>query len=241
MSLIRIAARTAAVEALKGRTLVADNVLDSEIGIVDINADGELNVESKQPFIAVYSDVSVADLNDTNLRSLAENGNVELVFEAGLTAAMVERDDDGTSTLIGFGFPDTDRSMERQLDLVVRQIFDALSDPDNEWAQIFKGLTRRFTEVRRGRISTSENGARRAAQQIKLKVDLVADPVKGEPGKPDSPFGKFLQYADAHGGKELQELVQLMREQLGTVSDAETVDQRRYGYTPEERNAMLLP
>lgn len=241
MSLIRIAIRTAAVEALKGRTLVGDNVLDSEIGVIDVSADGELNVESTRPFIAVYSEVSLADLNDVNLRSLTQNGNVELVFEAGLTAAMVETDNTGNSVLIGVGFPDTDRAMERQLDLVIRQIFDALSDPDNEWAQIFKGLSLRFIQVRRGRISTTDSGIRRAAQQITLKVDLIADPVKGEPEKADSPFGRFLHHTAMSGNQELQKLAQLMREQLEPQSNANTVDQRRYGHTSEERDALLLP
>lgn len=55
MSLIRIAARMAAVRALRGRTLVGDNVLDSQIGALDVGADGELRTEEDKPFISVYT------------------------------------------------------------------------------------------------------------------------------------------------------------------------------------------
>lgn len=39
MSLARIALRIAAVEALKGKTLVGDNVLDSPNGALDVQAE----------------------------------------------------------------------------------------------------------------------------------------------------------------------------------------------------------
>ncbi|MBN8931466.1 MAG: 4Fe-4S binding protein, partial [Rhizobium pusense] len=42
MSLINFAARISAVEATKGNTIVGSNVLDSEIGVLDIAADGSL-------------------------------------------------------------------------------------------------------------------------------------------------------------------------------------------------------
>lgn len=240
MSLVRIAVRVAAVEALKGRTLVGDNVLDSEIGVIDINPEGGINISENKPFIAVYSDVSVANGADTDLRSFTKNGNIDLVFETGIAATMFETDDNGDSQLVGFGFPDTDRAMERSLDLIVRQIFDALTDPANEWAQIFKSLTARFSEVRRGRISTDSGGLRRAAQQISLKVDLVADPVSGEPLKAGTPFSAFLAKIESAGSPDLKNLAELIRKQIGDAKDGAEVNQRRFGYTFEEAHAMLL-
>lgn len=241
MSLIRIAIRIAAVEALKGRTLVGDNVLDSEIGVIDINTDGDIDINKKRPFIAVYTDVALVNVLDTDLRSLTKNGNIDLVFETGVTSAMVETLPDGDAALIGAGFPDTDRAMERSLDLVVRQIFDALADPVNEWAKIFRSLTTRFTELRRSRVSTDSGGLRRAAQQINLKVDLVADPITGEPLKVGSPFSVFLTKIESDTRPEYKDLVGLIRKQLGNNQESAEVNQRRYGYTFEEGQAMLLP
>lgn len=242
MSLVRIALRFAAVQALKGRTLVGDNVLDSEIGVIDINADGalDINKEKNRPFIAVYSDASLTGGTETDLRSLTQNGDIELIFETGVTAAMVDIDDDGRSLLIGLGIPDTDRAMEQQLDLVVRQIFVALTDPSNEWAQIVLQLTRQFTQVRRGRVSTGENGLRRAAQQITLKASLIADPVWGADITLQSAFGRFMAKLEAMPEKENIRLAQMLREHIGTRGDDVDINQRRYGLTFDEMNAMLL-
>ncbi|MBX8828177.1 hypothetical protein HBA93_21460, partial [Ochrobactrum sp. SFR4] len=85
-----IAVRTAAVLALKGSTLVGDNVLDSEIGAIDINDDGTISITDGRPFIAVYSDASFSAAPNTDLRALVTNGNTEIVFETGVTAQMVE-------------------------------------------------------------------------------------------------------------------------------------------------------
>lgn len=54
--LARIALRMATIAALKGRTLVEDNVLDSEITALDADADGNLTTDQKRPFISIYTD-----------------------------------------------------------------------------------------------------------------------------------------------------------------------------------------
>ena len=53
MSLIRYAVRVAAVEAVRGRTLVAGNVLDSENGSLDVLADGTLRTDQDRPFSSI--------------------------------------------------------------------------------------------------------------------------------------------------------------------------------------------
>lgn len=241
MSLIRIAARTAVVQALKGRTLVGKNVLDSETGGIDINADGSISVEEDLPFISVYTDASATASPNTDLRSLVSNGPTEFVFETGVTAAMVETNDAGESTLTGIGIADTDRAMEIQLDLIVRQIYVALTDPDNEWAQIFASLSTSIIDVQRARIGTAAGGLRRVGQQVKIKYSLVADPVWGDPVKPASPFNKFLEKLDKACEPDLVTLATLLRAQLGEPVEEANINQRRYGMTMEEMRAMLLP
>lgn len=242
MSLIRIAVRTAIVQALKNCTFAGSNVLDSEIGIIDINDDG-ITIDDKfdKPFIAVYSDAGVVNGSGTDLRSLTLNGSVDLTFEIGVTALMAETNDKGESTLVGIDIPVTDRSMEYQLDLIVRQIFVTLTDPANEWSQIFLSLTSGFQDYQRARISTGTDGLRRAAQQIKIKASLVADPVWGAPVKPASPFNKFLEKLDTACEPDLVTLATLLRAQLGEPVEEANINQRRYGMTMEEMRAMMLP
>lgn len=241
MSLIRIAARTAVVQALKGRTLVGNNVLDSETGGIDINSDGSITVAEDLPFISVYTDASATGTPINDLRALVSNGPTEFVFETGVTATMVETNEAGESTLTGIGIADTDRAMEIQLDLIVRQIFVALTDPDNEWAQIFSGLTTSILDVQRARIGTAAGGLRRVGQQVKIKYSLVVDPVWGDPLKPASSFSKFLTKLDTACDPDLVTLATLLRAQLGEPGEGLNINQRRYGLTFDEMRAMLLP
>ena len=66
----RIALRIAAVQALKGRTLVGDNVLDSRMTALDVDDDGNARTDEDRPFISLYESGAVeapklfADLGD---------------------------------------------------------------------------------------------------------------------------------------------------------------------------------
>src|SRR5690606_32856484 len=107
MSIARIALRIAAVEALKGRTLVNQHVLDSPNGALDVQADGTLRTDEERPFIAVFTDVGSAE--DITGRCLIENGSCLLVLEAGISQAMTQRDrQTGVTTLIGVNIPASD-------------------------------------------------------------------------------------------------------------------------------------
>lgn len=234
MSLVRIAARISAVEALKGRTLVGDNVLDSEIGAIDIGADGSARTDEDRPFIAVYTDAGAA--SDIALRSLLVNGPTELLFESGITAAMTETDPNtDESRIIGIGIPATDKAFEFYLDMIARQIGDALTDPANEWGQIFMGLSHKLTSVKRARTSGDGNGQRLAGQQISITADLWPDPVKGKPMADTHPLALFLTKADTVPALDTE--IALMRAAVaGTVTDYDIMRQR-FGRTVSEGEA----
>lgn len=257
MSLTRIAARIAAVYALRGRTLVGDNVLDSQIGALDITADGELRTDEERPFISVYADAAKSD--DTVLRSWTDNGATDFFFEMGVTAAHTEFDEEtGETTLIGVGIPATDANFEFTLDVVARQIGDAMTDPENEWAEIFRKFLRGIDRIERARTSGDGSGVRLAAQQIKVTGNLVADPVRGVELKPTSPMALFFAKAatvtvpnpaydpdDEDSSPTIPDpslaaLATKMRAQLdGTEYDWQTA-LRRYGITRSEGEAMLI-
>lgn len=200
MSLHRIAARIAAVQALRGKTLVGDNVLDSEIGAIDIGVDGSVSVDAdlRKPFIAVYSDGAANKDGPTSdaTRALVPNGATDFLFEAGVTAVMTDVDPEtDETTLVGIGIPATDPGFEFQLDIIMRQVTDCLSDPANEWADVFRGLCSRFISIERNRTS-GEQGTKLAAHQLKVTVDLLPDPVRGAELKPAHPLMKFFDLAE---------------------------------------------
>lgn len=237
MSLCRIAARIAAVYALRGQTLVGDNVLDSQIGALDVAADGTLRTDEDRPFISVYADAAKSD--DNVLRSWVDNGATEFLFEMGITAAHTEMDEDtGATTLIGVGIPATDANFEFTLDVVARQVGDTLTDPENEWAEIFRKFLRGIDRIERARTSGDGSGIRLAAQQIKVTADLIADPIRGVGLKPAHPLAMF--FAKAEEVPELATMVTLMQAQLSANEFQWQTDMRRYGMTRTEADNLLL-
>ena len=205
MSLARIALRITAVEALKGRTRALKNVLDSEIGIIDSDKGGTVTIESDQYFIAIYTDAGKTQVGDNELRSLLLNGRTEIMFETGVTASMgVPDPDSGENRLPEIGIPDTDGNFEFTLDLISREIVQALTDPDNAWGQLFLSFVYRTVSTERTRVGNIADGVRLAAHQTKIIVDLIDDPEPKCPLDPDAPFARFIALALASEDESLQ-------------------------------------
>ncbi|PZP69062.1 MAG: hypothetical protein DI604_18560 [Delftia acidovorans] len=237
MSLIRIAARIAAVQALKGNTLVGDNVLDSEIGALGVSADGSLRSDEEKPFISVYTDAAKSE--DNELRGFVPNGMTEFLFEAGITAAMTETDPStDETTLIGIGIPGTDAAFEFHLDMVMRQIGDALTDPHNEWAEIFRSFHHGNMKIERARASQDGSGVRLAAQQMRVSVDLITDPPARVPLPQTHKLARF--FAKAEELPELGPRLTLMKGALAGTQYSWKTSIQRYGMTYGEADSMLL-
>ena len=217
MSLARIAIRIAAVEALKGKTLVGDRVLDSQIAALEADADGNIQIDEEAPFIAVYTDAGSTADEDLADNSLTANGETELIFEIGITAAMMETDPDtGESVIAGIGIPSTDRNFEFFLDMTARQISDALRDEGNAWSNIFRDLYYHVVRIDRLRAASEAKGLRLAGQQIRLALHLVDDPLTND-GDAEKlrPFAAFLNAMDASGNPQYVTQASLMRAALG--------------------------
>jgi hypothetical protein len=124
------------------------------------------------------------------------------------------------------------------LDIVARQIGDTLTDPENEWAEIFRRFHRGNEVIERARTSNDGGGVRLAAQQIKLTVDLFADPVTGVALGEKHPMALF--FAKAATVPELDATVALMQAQLaGAEYDWQTL-LRRYGITRSEGDNLQI-
>lgn len=233
--LARLAIRIATVEALKGATFVGDNVLDSQIGALDVAADGSIRSDQEKPFLSVYTDASKVE-DDLALRALHRCGQIDLTIEAGVTTAMVETDaDTGESQIVGIDIPATDPAMEMFLDCVDRQVANALTDPANAWAKLWRGLSSSIVKIERKRTSDAA-GTRIAAHQTVITLDLLPDPVFGEPVAETSIWAKLLAKMDEESSPYLSAVQMLIGD--GTAARP-TAQQRRFGVTLDEMRAML--
>jgi len=234
----RIALRIASVEALKGNTLVGDNVLDSQIGALDVASDSSIRTDQEKPFISIY--VEGGRVTDgLDLRALHRTGQTDFTIETGITTSMVVTDPDtGVSEVIP-GLPATDRAFEFYLDAVGRQIVNAMSDPDNEWAEIWRGLCSGVSKIERKRTSDAASGTRIAAHQLVMTLDLLPDPVFGQPLAPTSIWARFFAKLQAVEHEMLPILLMLIGDQSSTAEFCE--ERRRYGLTFDEVRALLVP
>lgn len=235
MSLTRIALRIAAVEALKGKTLVGNNVLDTPNGALDIQADGTLRSEKDKPFISVYTDQGKVER--VTGRSLTENGMCDIIFEMGVSLAMLETDEDtGATTMVGINIPASDRNQEFFLDIVQRQICDALTDPSNEWADLYRSLHYRISKIEFAGARNADDGQRLAGHQMRLTVELADDPIAGEPLDPSTPFMKFLTALEASDAY-VRQAATLRTFVSGSIDDRQRL-QRRHGLTATELDTL---
>lgn len=239
MSLIRIALRISAVEALKGNTLVGDNIIDSAISVFQTSNGEVVGIEGDGPFFAVYTDS--ATTSDVSLKSLASNGLTEIIFETGITTAMMATDDEtGESHLVGLEIPATDAAMETSLDLFIRQLGDVLTNPNNEWAQIFSGMVISYNKIDRYRVGNTENDTKLAGQQLKIQAMLIDDPAQRQPIEAESAFGMFLAKAEASDSDTLKATALMLRGIVSGNDEHWEAVQRRFGMSALELLALGL-
>jgi len=236
--LTRIALRVAVQEALRGATLAGDNVLDSQFTALDLDADGGLRTDQDRPFISVYTDGGRVGGGNGFLSFFGDDPTVELVIEAGISAAMLELDrETGATHIVGVGLPDTDANMELTLDLMMRQVADALVAPDNPWADLARELMGVVTSVERSRIGQKQNGTRVAAQEVRISAGLLADPVKGA-DLTGSIYGKFMAALAASPDTRLHTIKTAFETALaGTAVDWQLI-QRELGLTDGQSIAL---
>ncbi len=240
MSLTRIATRIAICQALRGKTEVGANVLDSQIGLVETDAAGKVTSVGRKPFISVYADSAKAR-SEAGIRSLLLNGLTEINFDIGISTQHVEVDPVTDESVILPGLPAIDDAMEFYLDLVARQVLDALNDPADPWADIYRSfIGGKIVSADRACATSGVAGVRVALHQIRLQVDLLPDPVRGRPLAPEGPMARF--FALVGGLDDDVTRVKAARMLAQIEGDATPLDIaiRRYGFTAAEAKALLI-
>jgi len=194
MSLAREALRLCTVRALRGETLVGDKVRDSEQGPIE-----DYVKDASEPVIIVYTDDCTTAT--TEQRQLFSGGKQDLVIEVMVTQRMKvkmpatetqpEQEADVLTPI------ETDAEMEFIIGVITRQITVALMSPLSPWAEMWREFAVTISNRQDRRGSSMRDGVRFAGRQIVLTVDLLRDPVPGDPIAPTSAWARFLALVDA--------------------------------------------
>jgi hypothetical protein len=193
MSIIRSCLRLATVAALRDKTWAETRVLDSDNGPLEAAIRAE-----PTPYIVCFTDDDDRDEIE-GFDLLGAKRVLVLVIEFGLAAALPPSDGGPTMRI-----PATDGAFELALDIIERQIINALvHDPTSTWGALWRDIAMRFdlkTSSKRG--GSSEGGSRWAARQLLLNVDPIADPPAGVVLSEQHPVSRFLVAArrDGFGG-----------------------------------------
>ncbi|SNY94064.1 hypothetical protein SAMN04515647_4388 [Cohaesibacter sp. ES.047] len=178
MSLMLLAVSTCLVKALKGHTLAGERVLESDPTALRFTEDGRFKTDQTGPFISIFAHTSKASGLGQQPALLA-NGDVEIELLTGVTATMTSvADDDGHRKFDFIDLAPSSTNMDRTLNLMHRQIVDVLL-ADTFWAERFRQFAV-VTVVDRAGVVSSEDGQRLAARQMKIKVNVLDEPLAEE-------------------------------------------------------------
>lgn len=235
----RIALRMATIEALRGKTAVDQNVLDSMMTALDADAAGNLITDQERPFVTVYTDDAKLE-GGMEARSLHQSGPTDLVIEIAIAESMLYRNELNDVEVVA-GIPNADDAYEFLLDVIGRQITNALTDPQDAWAEIWRSLSSRILKIERKRTS-SASGVRIAAHQLVITLDILPDPIFGEPLAAGSSWARFFGKISEQGMPPvIASRVSLLKALIGSPDGVEDdeAQRRRYGLTIAEARAML--
>lgn len=233
MSLPRLATRVATVQALMNRTYAGAAVRDSAIPPLDT-----LTKDERLPFIAIYTDDSEFAA-ETGRGLMSSGGKFSLVIEMAISAQMQFEVENGQAVEAP-GKPPTDAQMELLLDLMERQVKVALSDPDNEWGEMWRSLVAEVIAVKSMRGADSERGLRFAGRQLMIECKPYAEPPCG--GAIGQLYTKFLAMLRASADQGLVGLADIVESTLTlpVVPENWKTEMRQLALTRGEADAMHL-
>lgn len=181
MALVRQLIQICMIEAIRGRTLAGDHVIDSNIAAI-----GKLDFKGDKPVLAI-------SIEETDQDGKYDNGffgrtsEMKLYVQAAVAtkATISIEDEDGgegdqkTVEVVEIG--STDAAREATLNILDRQWRQALVDPDNEWGDRFRQLAPLVGRIRDTRITDPEGGRKYAARVTEIPVTTVPEPEYGHP------------------------------------------------------------
>lgn len=231
----RIALRIATVRALRGKTYAQDKVFDSVNAAID-----DVAAEHPTPVIAVYTDGAHYSPGGKSLYAVGGDGRVgsgqqTLTIEIALTQRMVVPTEDGQSQEVVLPLF-LDPALELMLDLIERQVADALMSPaeDDVWADMWNRLALGVDRSSERGMS-QRDGVRFAGRQITLGISLPTDPI---PGMVNPLWDHFMTLVA--GEPDLAVIVPMLTRARGGTAPEPGAVRQFFGLTVAENAALGL-
>ncbi|WP_018261531.1 hypothetical protein [Methylobacterium sp. WSM2598] len=182
MSLVCLALRLCLVKALSGRTLAENRVFDSLI----VPWDQVAQETGPQPVLIVSTDQDDAEPDKESSRDMTRD--LDVVIEMTLAGQVQVRAGE-----LEVEIPHTDAGLEATLDVMAWQVEQALKDPTDPWAEmfrVFRGPPRpkRLTSRCGG---SAERGVKYAVRQNIVTIDPMQEPERGADAIPE-PWDAFV-------------------------------------------------
>lgn len=206
MSFVRTIIRLSAVAAMRHKTWAHERVYDSDMTPL---SDSLKIGEKPKPYIVVFTDADNRDnVQETSIH-LAQR-SMTLSIEIAVASAVQADDGKGLSIQL----PHTDQAVEFAVDITETQALNALTDPENPWAEILRRLITRIVAVPSARGGRAERGSRWAARQVTIRCDTVCDAPAGVLPAVDSAIRDWIVLAKACPDKGISEPAEVIEKLL---------------------------
>ena len=174
MSVVRQLLQIAMVEACRGKTIALDAVFDSRMDTLDGLMDGE-----SRPVLVFSVEESESRRMDQIDGLCGRSTRFTVMVQAAVASGREIRDRNNTVVLQAVG--ETDAAFEAQLNILDWQWRAALTRPGNAWADMFRSLMTSIGQIKDQRATDPETGTKHAARFTQFDLDVMPDPIPGDP------------------------------------------------------------
>ncbi|WP_281978808.1 hypothetical protein [Pseudorhizobium flavum] len=194
MGIVRQLVQISMVEAVRGKTIAQDDVFDSRIDSLP-----NLLKNSRRPLLIFSVEESQQD-EEGSLDNgfLGRAGKLQVLVQAAV--ASVQEVKDGNDVVILPSIGESDAGFEATLNMLDRQWKTVLSGYADPWVNVFRGLVTSVGKITDARAADPETGRKHASRYTQVSLNVIDEPLPGDPVPPAVEAGLSLLEADGDSG-----------------------------------------
>jgi len=194
MGVIRQLIQIAMVEAVRGKTLAGDDVFDSRIDSLPA-----LLKDSRRPMLIFSVEESKQDEDGSSEKGFfGRRSELQVLVQAAVASVREVRDGNDVVMLPSVG--ESDAGFEATLNMLERQWKTVLTAHESPWANVFRGLVNCVGKISDARAVDPETGRKHASRYTQVALDVIDEPLPGDPTPEVVELGLALLEADGDAG-----------------------------------------